>query len=321
MKRRLRDVPSYPVGSRNPKQHRAEISTRDVGDHTAATAPDERQPRRVPQLVMPPDTLKRLCELLAHALKKCDPETTPGQILTISDEDIAERARACHLAMCWLLGALYEDPAAGYPLARYWEEEVPKLVDATMAVSIAERKGIPVPEAIREIRREVIGYEIQIAGRTCFEWVDAEGNARMSGPEELQDVMKELIRGADFLRSASNAIGQDVNLLKPDALDGVLRKHHVELAQLVADGSEFDVSQEGYEEFVDRFGEVGEFLQEVIDRSGDDEKIPLESFRYFDNSEIRLDKISEAEQRSVLIRRHMMEAKIEDRERRKRCLQ
>jgi hypothetical protein len=59
----------------------------------------------------------------------------------------------------------------------------------------------------------------------------------------------------------------------------------------------------------------------VIDRSGDDEKIPLESFRYFDNSEIRLDKISEAEQRSVLIRRHMMEAKIEDRERRKRCLQ
>jgi hypothetical protein len=189
-----------------------------------------------------------------------------------------------------------------------------------MAVSIAEQKGIPVPEATREIRREVIGYEMQIGGRTCFQWVDAEGNARMSGPKELQDVMNELIRASDFLRSASNAIGQDVNLLKPDVLDGVLRKHHVELAQLVADGSEFDVSQEGYEEFVDRFGEVGAFLQEVIDRSGDDVK-SLESFRYFDNSEIRLDRISEAQQRSVLIRRHMMEAKIEDRERRKRCLQ
>jgi Asp-tRNA(Asn)/Glu-tRNA(Gln) amidotransferase C subunit len=123
--------------------------------------------------------------------------------------------------------------------------------------------------------------------------------------------MNEWIRAADFLRSASNAIGQDVNLLSPGDLDGILSKHHTELAQLVADGSEFDVSQEQLEEFIERFGEVGEFVQEAIDQ---------EMFRHFDNSEIRLDKIAEAGRRSFLIRRHMMEAKIEDRERRKWCL-
>jgi len=162
---------------------------------------------------------------------------------------------------------------------------------------------------------------MQIAGRTCFEWVDSEGNARISGPKEVQDVMNEWIRATDFLRSASNAIGQDVNLLSPSDLDGILSKHHTELAQLVADGSEFDVSQEELEEFIERFGEVGEFVQEAIDQSGDDAKLSLlEMFRHFDNSEFRLDKIAEAVRRSFLIRRDMMEAKIEDRERRKRCL-
>jgi hypothetical protein len=319
MKRGLRDMPSCPVGSRNPKQRPADISTRDVGDRTTATVQDEPQPRRVPQLVMPPYTLKRLCQLVAHALKTSDPETAPGQILTISDEDIAERARACHLAMCWFLGALCEDPAACDPVECHWEKEVPKLVDATIAVSIAEQKGITVPEAIKEIRREAIGYEMQIAGKTCFWWVDAEGNARISGPKEVQDVMNEWIRARDFLRSASHAIGQDVNLLSPGDLDGILSKHHTELAQLVADGGECDVSKEALEEFIERFGEVGEFVQEAINQLGDDAKLSLEMFRHFDNSEI-LDKIAEAERRSFLIRRHMMEAKIEDRERRKRCL-
>ena len=124
--------------------------------------------------------------------------------------------------------------------------------------------------------------------------------------------MNEWIRAADFLRSASNAIGQDVNLLSPGDLDGILSKHHTELAQLVADGSEFDVSQEQLEEFIERFGEVGEFVQV--------KRLIKKCFDYFDNSDIRLDKIAEAGRRSFLIRRHMMEAKIEDRERRKWCL-
>jgi hypothetical protein len=194
MRRRLRGRTPNPVGGGDPKQRPAEIGTQDAGNRTTATVQDEPQPRRVPQLVMPPYTSKRLCQLLTRSLKKFDPEASPSQLATASEEDIAERARACHLAMCWFLGALCEDPAAGYPLERHWGKEIPKLVDATMAVSIAEQKAITVPEAIKEIRREPIGYEMQIGGRTCFEWVDAEGNARISGPTEVQDVMSELIR-------------------------------------------------------------------------------------------------------------------------------
>jgi hypothetical protein len=74
--------------------------------------------------------------------------------------------------------------------------------------------------------------------------------------------------------------------LNPGDLDGILSKHHFELAELVTGGGQFGVSQEELEEFIERFGEVGEFVQEAIDQSGDDAELSLlEMFRHFDGSE------------------------------------
>ena len=78
----------------------------------------------------------------------------------------------------------------------------------------------------------------------------------MSGPKEVQDEMDQLIRAHDFLGAVSHAIGADVNALDRDYLDEVLSQHHTELAQLVADGSEFDVSHENYEMFVEKYSHL-----------------------------------------------------------------
>lgn len=286
------------------QQHRHETIGTDTNGRID-TAKDEPQPGRLPPLVMPPYTSKRCCELVCRLLSALDTETKPGHLSTNSEDAIEERARACHMAMCWFIGALNDDPSAPHPLERYRLQEVPVLVSTTRAVGVAEEKGITVLEALKGICAEATRYEIEIDGRTCFLWVDAEGNTRMSGPNEVRDGMTLYIRATDFLRTVSHAIGENVNALEPDTLDGLLGEHHFELAQLVADGSRFDVSQEQYDAFVDEYGsftdeEFGQVAAHLVDTSGDPPN-----------------EMGKGMRRSFLIRVHMMKAKIEERKRRK----
>jgi hypothetical protein len=55
-------------------------------------------------------------------------------ISAISDGEIDERARACHLVMCWFLGALSTSDK-GDQIALRWVEEVPRLVHVMSAAS------------------------------------------------------------------------------------------------------------------------------------------------------------------------------------------
>lgn len=121
--------------------------------------------------------------------------------------------------------------------------------------------------------------------------------------------MNEIIRASDFLRSISYAIGVNVNNLEPNSLDGLLSEHHTELAQLVDDGSSFDVSQEEYEEFVEKYINVSNReLTKFAART-------INVYAYPPND---IERMKTGIKRSVLIRAHMMKAKIEERERQKK---
>ncbi|MGB7100893.1 MAG: hypothetical protein WBD95_19290 [Xanthobacteraceae bacterium] len=283
---------------------RGDITGADTNERID-TDKDEPQPRRLPPLVMPPYTSKRCCELVTRLLSALDSETKPGHASAASDDAIEERALACHLAMCWFIGAVNDDPSAPHPMEQYWLKRIPMLVSTTRAVGVAEEKGITVLEALKGMGTEAPGYEIQIDGRPCFHWVDADGNTQMSGPNEVRDGMSQYIQATDFLRTVSHAIGENVNALEPDTLDDLLGERHSELAQLVADGSQFDVSQEQYDAFVDEYGsftdkEFGQVATSLVDTPGHQQNRMVKGMR-----------------RSLLIRVHMMKAKIEERLRRK----
>ena len=269
------------------------------------------QARRLPPLVMPAFMSKRHCELAAHLLRSIDAGTEPGHMSKISDAELEERARACHLALCWFLVAL-DNPARRDEIATQWLKEAPKLVCLTVAVGVADNEGITVPEAIKGLRGKAKMYEIQVQGRTCAWWLDANGKTRMSGPKEVQDEMDQLIRAHDFLGAVSHAIGANVNALDRDSLDAVLSQHHTELAQLVADDSEFDVSPEEYEMFVEKYSALADReLTHMITVGGNS---PAVSPNEMESSKARLSC-------SFIIRDHLMKAKMEERERRRIRLQ
>ena len=263
---------------------------------------------RLPPLVLPPSTLMSCRELVVRLIRGIDPEAVPADVTTISDEEIEERARACHLVLCWLLGALsIRNSTRRHQLEGRWLKVVPDLVALTIAVANAENGETTEIQAIREIQGEPIVFEVELLeGKTCVWWQDADGYTQTSGPKDAEEVMKGMARASDFLRAASDAIGVNVNTVSPDVLDRLLSEHHLELARLVADGSSLDVSRAEYKMFVKRFGNLSDrefaehFPQMATDLTLEQKALPM--------------------RRSYLIRVHMMKAKIEERERRKLIL-
>jgi hypothetical protein len=171
------------------------------------------QLRRPLPVVMPPWTSKHCCELVSRLLRSLE-ETRSHEMSPVSDEEIELRARACHLAMCWFIGALDDDPGKQAPIESFWLKEIPNLVSVTLAVALAEAEGITVLEAINKMGADHAIYQVPVDGKACAWWVSAGGNTQLSGPTELKHDMAEQVRAADFLRTISNVIGSNVNSLK-----------------------------------------------------------------------------------------------------------
>jgi hypothetical protein len=111
--------------------------------------------------------------------------------------------------------------------------------------------------------------------------------------------MDQAARAHDFLQNISEVIGTNVNTVDPDVLDGILRCHHQGLAELVTDGSDCDVSEDEFQ--IRKQSYYGVTSQMAINAAA--------------GNADRAKKLKPAIRRSVLIRLHMMEAKIEKRRR------
>jgi hypothetical protein len=124
--------------------------------------------------------------------------------------------------------------------------------------------------------------------------------------------MDDYIRGVDILRTIREVIGENFTDLDLDVLDGRLSEVHRELAQLVPDGSLYDVSEERYTAFV--ANTAG--LSEEQFKWGYDEGVRA---GLVEDWPAELDKadLGRMLRRTRLIRRHMMKAKIEERKRRR----
>jgi hypothetical protein len=296
------DRNQQPAKDKTPGRRQLQTDrTTGNGAHQGSSRSD-----RLPSLVFPSWTLRSCRELVVRLVRGIDPEAVLADVTAISDEEIEERGRACHLVLCWLLGALsMRNSTRRHQLEERWLKEVPDLVALTIAVGKAEN-GATVIQAIREIRGEPIVFEVELEGKTCVWWQDADGYTQTSGPKDAKEVMKGMARANNFLLAASNAIGVNVNTLSPDTLDQLLSEHHLELAQLVPDGSSFDVSRAEYKAFVKRFGNLSdrEFVAQLVS--------PCAEAAHY-----TLDEKARGMRRSFLIRAHMMKSKIEERERRK----
>jgi hypothetical protein len=118
---------------------------------------------RLPPLVLPPSTLRSCRELVVRLIRGIDAEAVPANVTTVSDEEIEERARACHSVLCWLLGALsMRNSTRRYQLEGRWLKVVPDLVALTIAVANAENGETTVIQAIREIRGEPIVFGVEL---------------------------------------------------------------------------------------------------------------------------------------------------------------
>jgi hypothetical protein len=89
-------------------------------------------PRRLPFLAIPSWAPAQCWKRVVELLSQIDPDTRPGVFSAISDQELGERAGACHLVMCWFLGALSTSDAGDQNALR-WVEEVPTLVRVMMA--------------------------------------------------------------------------------------------------------------------------------------------------------------------------------------------
>jgi hypothetical protein len=270
------------------------------------TTGDRRFPHS-PPLVMPIWMSIRQCELVRLLLKSVGFDFSQT-VSTTSDEEIEEAARACHLFLCWLLASL-GDPQRCDQIVLQWLDHVPKLVGFTTVVDFAEGKDITVIEAVKELNANTAMYEVQIDGKTCAMWLNADGEPEISGPRELENEMIGFIEASDFLRTISHVIGANVNALHPDALDDLLGKHHFELARLVPGGSPYDISEEQFKTFASKYAKM----------STEDLARPLTLINRLDYQPDETDGLRRAIQRSALIRVHLMKAKIEEREREKAC--
>jgi hypothetical protein len=262
-----------------------------------------------------PRQSKHCCRATAHLLRELGPDIKPEQMSIISDEELEECARACHFAMCWFVGILNDDPTRRHPLELQLLAEIPDMVRATAAVAIAKEEGILVLEALRRIDAAPHSYEDSLAGRTCFIWFDADGNTRVSGPEGIREEMDDYIRGVDILRTIRDVIGDDFRDLDLDVLDGRLSEVHRELAQLVLDDSRYDVSEETYNAFMKTTATLSE---EQLKRNFD-ERVRAGSVEDWP-AELDKAELGKALRRAILIRLHMMKAKIEERKRRRLIL-
>jgi hypothetical protein len=223
-----------------------------------------------------------------------------------ADNYIDQRALACILVMWWLPRAISEDPALA--LARWWLKELRNLAAVTRAVHFANEKGVSVSDAIREILSGWrCPHEERICGRNCVQWVDANGRPPMSGSEEIHEQMKKPNDYADQLLRIMQVIGGNVATPDLPSLDDLLGQRHAELANLVPDGSECDVTEDLYKRIKDADNERSDeelaWLAAVVNQDGD----------VIGNEE----GIAAIIRRSILIRNHLLEAKIEERRRRK----
>jgi hypothetical protein len=91
------------------------------------TCRENSHPRQLPPLAIPIWVSTRCWNLVVKLFNQIDAQTRPGLISAISDREIDERAAACHLVMCWFLGALSTSDK-GDQIALRWVEEVPRLV-------------------------------------------------------------------------------------------------------------------------------------------------------------------------------------------------
>jgi hypothetical protein len=289
---------------KRPRNRRFRLRSR--GEQTAQqreanpVTKEETRSQRLPPLVIWPSIPKRCAKQVAQLLSDIDGETTPGRLSTTSDESIEELARASRLALCWFLGS-HGDMSKADQIALRWAEDLPRLVGLTCAIARAEQTGVTVRQALGTMDVSAKCEDI-LGGETCICWLDEAGNTRISGPKEVQTEMDQAARAHDFLQNVSDVIGTDVNTVDPDVLDGILRHHHQELTELVADGCDFDVSEH-------------EFQARKQSYYSDDGVISQMAMRAADWNVDRAKKLKPAIQRSILIRLHMMEAKIEKRRR------
>jgi hypothetical protein len=149
-------------------------------------------------------------------------------------------------------------------------------------------RGTRPAEAIAELRR-----------------LTADGHISKRDPERAREAIRDLEEWYELKRRVSQIIGLDVDSADRDGLDHALRERHAELAHLVPDGSLYDVSKWWLREFRESY---------VTDQ----EPIVRRTAKIMTSKPKEILAIVELIGRGDLVRAHLMEAKIEQREGRKR---
>jgi hypothetical protein len=128
--------------------------------------------------------------------------------------------------------------------------------------------------------------EVTINGKLCRIKIDDDGYWHLRGPEAVWQQMRELEAAQNWLVTVSHIIGVNVNTVTPEALDEMLGVHHKELLKFVPDGSYFDMNADQEAEFIERGNEFVSAQESTL-------KDPVK--------------------RSLIIRKHMIAAKREER--------
>jgi excisionase family DNA binding protein len=131
---------------------------------------------------------------------------------------------------------------------------------------------------------------IKINGRTCRIEIDDNGLMHLTGPQDVQVQMREFESAQNRLLVVSRVIGADVNAIPPDVLDRMLADHHRSIVQFVPDGTSLDVDPERLPTVL---AQMETFLAQA-GRAGLDPRM------------------IDAMKRSVIIRKHMIVAKLEE---------
>jgi hypothetical protein len=135
---------------------------------------------------------------------------------------------------------------------------------------------------------------IKFRGVSCTIEFEDDGEMRLVGPAAVQEEMIAFAAAHAILRAVSKVIGTDVNFLQPEILDGMLAGHHAELAVLVPDGADLDVGPERTPAVLQQ---LDGFIEQASRELGDAAMLA-------------------GIKRSVIMRRHAIVAKLEERRQR-----
>jgi hypothetical protein len=101
-------------------------------------------------LVQPPETCERTMKIALGIVGKVIPAAQPGQLSTISGQQIENAIDVSAFALCWYLAAL-RDPVRRDLLTKHLLDKVFTLICAVEAAGISIKEGINMIEALRRV--------------------------------------------------------------------------------------------------------------------------------------------------------------------------